>query len=222
MEVIIVDYIVITSDIKKLNSLNQDIKKIGSKHYYIFNNNLVLIEENAGKVNKGEHFCILKGGKTFDFLNNDSIKLFFSEAIFKTIQEKKKDVERLILKDDIFYLMDKKNVPSMIGRLLSDDDLRYYIKYLYPKAISIIDSKQTKYPLSEGSKEMLKDCGLVSFNADEYKIRICKELIPQFKIEQNINIFFNKIANEKKLFQTIIEVDRGSYISYHIYRCINF
>lgn len=215
------DIMVITSDIKKLNSLNQDIKKIGSK-YYVFDNNLILIEEEQGKVNKGEHFCVLKKDKTFEFLNNDSIKLFFSDPIFKTIQKKKKDVEKLILKDNIFYLMDKKNTPSMVGKVYDMNDLNYYIKYLYPKVVSLLESEHNRYPLSEENKEVIKDCGLVTFNINEYKIRICKELIPNFKIEQNINIFFNKVTNEKKVFQTIIEVDRGSYISYHIYHCINF
>jgi hypothetical protein len=208
----------LTSKVSNLYKLNQDIKKTGEK-YCLFPNDIIVFSDDSTKVKKGEHFGLIKDNN-LEIMKEDMYIKFLGKSIFETFKENKKEIKN-ISEDNSLLFITKGNENILIGKFVPIEFIDEIMNYSYNKAKVLIKEDKDKITLSEDNIKSLEENDLICFSDGKHKIRVCKELIPGLNKKFTTRLYFKEIANEKVIFETIIEVDRELMTTYHVYKCIN-
>ena len=212
-----------SNKVKKLYDLNQIIKNIADR-YYVFPNGLIIIDDNDRAVDKGIHFSIIKN---YDgsFNNEDIISYYDSKEIFNAFKFNKKDIENISININKLFLSGKDDLLLKIGICYHKNEILKNIKDYLSKALFILEehTNESSILLSEKDKSLLLNKNLIICTDGRFKLRLCKELIPNLKEQDSVRIWFD--VNEsfiKNIFKAIIAVEKKEIINYHIYKAINY
>lgn len=205
--------------IKTINDFNQVVKKY-FKYCFIFNDGVIVCEDKDKCTKKGFHFCTIEM-VPLDIVPVDQVIKISCETIFKTIRDRKKEIQSIEEIDgDIYFVLDTERIH--MGSIVTEGGLKQEIKDNYDMAKNLLSLSEDhdKSILTEETVVALVNNELIHYDKDNTNLRITKELVPNLKKDSNVSIEFFDVKKNLQLFQLFFSVIRENVNSYHRYICI--
>lgn len=211
---------VTSKELKKLNDLNQIIKKVYSRYVLIPEGFILQFKEfTATKVGGTHYYFYELMDKMYELIPEKKPVVLFSQEIFTTMRDKKKEMKGIVLDDD--------------GNLYIEGEQLYQIGFIIKEPEPLLGEElkhahelrgllYTKMDNELVERMLVND--IIRLVVDKYRVRLVKTLIPNIKKDLDIFVGFQQNSEMEELFHVVLSAALMDYklLSYHRYPCVNY